>query len=179
MSKVAILLGPDFEDSEFDTPHTTLQQNDHDVTVIGTEAGQELKGKKGRVTYTADAGIDDVDPGDFDALVIPGGYSPDKLRTDQRFVDFVRRFAESDRPVAAICHAPSLLIEADVVRGRAMTSWPSIRTDLLNAGAQWVDEPVVEDGPFITSRNPDDLTAFSQAILGRIGSPAEVIESRH
>ena len=179
MSRVAILLGEDFEDSEFDTPLTTLLQSNHEVTVVGPEAGAELHGKKGRVTYTADAGIGDVDPGDFDAVVIPGGYSPDKLRTDQRFVDFVKAQIDADHPVAAICHAGSLLIEADVVRGRTVTSWPSIRTDLLNAGAQWVDQEVVEDGPLITSRKPDDLSAFSKAILARIGSPSEVIEAQH
>jgi protease I len=97
--------------------------------------------------------------------VIPGGYSPDHLRTDPAAVRFTRAMALANKPVAAVCHAPSLLIEADVAYGRQLTSWPSIRTDLINAGARWVDRSVVVDGNLITSRKPDDLAAFSDAIL--------------
>jgi len=96
---------------------------------------------------------------------IPGGHSPDRLRMDEELVDFVRRFGESGRPIAAICHGPQLLIEADLVRGRTLTSWPSIRKDLENAGASWVDREVVEDGELISSRQPQDAEAFSRAIL--------------
>jgi protease I len=172
MANVAILLEDDFEDSEFDTPRTTLLESEHQVTVIGREAGKELHGKKGRVTYTADVGIDEVSADDFDLLVVPGGYSPDKLRTDPRVVGFVRTMHDQGKPVAAICHAGSLLIEANVVRGVTLTSWPSIKTDLINAGATWVDEEVVEHGQFITSRRPDDLPAFARAILDRLGTLA-------
>jgi protease I len=100
--------------------------------------------------------------------VIPGGYSPDKLRTNDDVVAFVRELGRAEKPVAAICHAGSLLIEADLVDGSRVTSWPSIKTDLVNAGAEWVDEPVVEDGYLITSRKPDDLDVFCEAILKRL-----------
>jgi len=170
MSKVAILLGPDFEDSEFSVPRDALVDAGHDAVVVGPEKGKELTGKRGDVTFRADVGIADVDPEDFDAVVIPGGYSPDKLRTDERFVDFVSQATQRQTPIFAVCHAPSLLIEADVVRGKTMTSWPSIRTDLENAGANWVDQQVVRDAPFTTSRNPDDLPAFSKALLDELGA---------
>jgi protease I len=112
-----------------------------------------------------------VSAGDFDALVVPGGYSPDKLRTDDKVVALVRDIGTADKPVAFICHAGSLLVEADLVRGRRLTSWPSIKTDLVNAGADWVDAEVVEDGNLISSRKPDDLPAFCEAILKRVQRP--------
>ncbi len=168
MAKVAIVLGDDFEDSELETPRTSLEESEHEVVVIGTNADAELHGKKGQVTYTPDVGIDDADPDEFDLLVVPGGYSPDKLRTDPRVVGFVRTMYDQGKPIAAICHAGSLLIEANVVRGVELTSWPSIKTDLMNAGADWVDDEVVEHGQFITSRRPDDLPAFTKAVLGRL-----------
>ncbi len=165
MARIAIPLAADFEDQEFDSPRTFLTEHDHQVDVIGMEADTELEGKRGNVRTTPDRSIGDVSLDDYDAVVIPGGYSPDKLRTDQRMVDFTREAVERGMPVAAVCHAGSLLIEAGVVTGRTLTSWPSIRTDLINAGADWVDEEVVVDGNLITSRNPDDLPAFNKAIL--------------
>jgi protease I len=107
---------------------------------------------------------------EFDALVIPGGYSPDRLRMDPDMVNFVREFVRSGKVTAAVCHAPWMLAEADVIRGRTVTSWPSIKTDLVNAGAKWIDREVVEDGNIITSRKPADLTAFSETILRRLGA---------
>lgn len=107
-------------------------------------------------------------PEDFDLLLIPGGHSPDALRTNEGIVDFVRRFADSGRAIAAVCHGPQLLIEAGLVRGKKLTSWPSVRTDLENAGAHWVDREVVEDGPLVTSRKPEDLDAFNEAVLARL-----------
>jgi protease I len=110
--------------------------------------------------------VGDADPEAYDGLVLPGGVAnPDALRMDEDAVAFVKDFMESGRPVAAICHAPWTLVEADMVRGRRMTSWPSLQTDLRNAGADWVDEEVVVDGNLVTSRNPDDLPAFNDAIL--------------
>jgi protease I len=110
--------------------------------------------------------VGDADPAAYDGLVLPGGVAnPDALRLDRDAVDFVRDFVDSGRPVAAICHAPWTLVEADVVRGRRMTSWPSLRTDLRNAGAEWVDEEVVIDGGLVTSRKPDDLPAFNEAMV--------------
>jgi deglycase len=168
MAKIAFVLADDFEDSEFRQPYDTLAAAGHDLTVIGTEKGIEVKGKKGKETFVIDADPEQVSPDEFDALVVPGGYSPDKLRTDDRIVSLVRSMGESNKPVAFICHAGSLLIEADLVRGRRVTSWPSIRTDLVNAGADWVDAEVVEDANLISSRKPDDLPAFSEAILRRV-----------
>jgi protease I len=168
MAKVAFVLADMFEDSEFRVPYDRIRDAGHEITVVGEDAGEELEGKQGDEKVTPDATADSVSPGDFDALVIPGGYSPDKLRTHEGLVKFVRAFFDAEKPVAAICHAGSLLVEADAVRGRTVTSWPSVRTDLENAGARWVDEEVVEDANLITSRNPDDLDAFTAAILGRL-----------
>jgi protease I len=117
--------------------------------------------------------VDDASPSEYAALVLPGGVAnPDALRTSLSAVKFVGQFAASTRPIAAICHAPWTLVEADVLKGRRMTSWPSLRTDLRNAGAEWVDEEVVVDlsgpGPLITSRNPDDLPAFTKALVEAI-----------
>mgnify|MGYP002336063817 CR=1 FL=1 len=168
MAKVAFVLADDFEDSEFKVPYDRIREAGHDVTVVGMTAGASVKGKKGTETFTIDAAPQDVDAGEFQALVVPGGYSPDKLRTDEGIVSLVRKIAGEDRPIAAICHAGSLLIEADLVDGRRVTSWPSIRTDLENAGAEWEDREVVVDGNIITSRKPDDLDAFTAAILKRL-----------
>lgn len=168
MSKIAFVLADDFEDSEFSTPKATLTDAGHEVDVIGTEVGI-VTGKHGtQVPVTTE--VTDADPSDYAALVIPGGFSPDRLRTDDDIVSFVRAMAGRDVPVAAVCHAPSLLIEAGLVEGRTMTSWPSIRTDLGNAGADVVDRDVVIDGRFISSRNPDDLPAFTAAILEQLDS---------
>ena len=169
MARVAFVLAEDFEDSEFKVPYDRLREAGHEVGVIGREAGRELTGKKGKESFTPQLGPDQVSAADFDALVVPGGYSPDKLRMDEGVVKFVKAFFGSDKIVAAICHAGSLLVEADVLEGRTVTSWPSIRTDLVNAGADWVDKEVVVDGNLITSRKPDDLPAFCDAILDKLG----------
>ena len=168
MARVAFVLADDFEDSEFKVPYDRLTGAGHDVVVVGTEKGKEVKGKKGKETFAIEATTDMVSAEEFDALVVPGGYSPDKLRMDEGIVSFVAAFGRESKPVAAICHAGSLLIDADLVDGAKVTSWPSIRCDLINAGAEWVDEEVVEDGFLITSRKPDDLDAFCQAILRRL-----------
>src|SRR5215468_10565964 len=165
MSRIAVRLADDFEDVEFSVPLQRLRDANHEVVVIGSRTGTTVEGKRHRVKATIDAAADSVDPSDFDMLLIPGGYSPDHLRTDPAVVSFVRRFCESGRSVAAICHGPQLLIEADAVRGRRLTSWPSVRKDLENAGATWVDREVVVDGNLITSRKPEDLEAFSNAVL--------------
>ncbi len=164
MARIAFVVGPDFEDSELDVPRRTLAEHGHELVIVGSSASTELGGKRGEVTVVTDVAASDARPHDVDALVIPGGYSPDHLRTDESVVRFVRDVAARGVPVAAICHAGSLLIEADLVDGRTVTSWPSIRTDLVNAGAAWVDEEVVVDGNLITSRQPDDLPAFVAAI---------------
>ena len=169
MAHIAVPLANDFEDSEFTVPAERLRAAGHRITVIGRAAGDRVTGKRGKARVAVDASAEDVDPDDFDALVIPGGYSPDHLRTVPSVVSFVRRFCATGKLVAAVCHGPQLLIEADAVRGRTTTSWPSVRKDLENAGARWVDREVVEDGNLVTSRKPDDLDAFSEAILRRLG----------
>ncbi|HZI10194.1 MAG TPA: type 1 glutamine amidotransferase domain-containing protein [Myxococcus sp.] len=168
MARIAFIVDKDFEDSEFRVPYDSVRQAGHEAVIIGVEAGKELKGKKGKEVIQADKAVKDVSAKDFDALVIPGGYSPDHLRMDVGMVGFVRDFFQADKPVAAICHAGWMLVEADIVEGRTLTSWPSIKTDLLNAGASWVDREVVEDGNLITSRNPNDLPAFKEALLRQV-----------
>jgi len=174
MARVAMILGEQFEDSELRIPYDRLRQAGHQVTFIGVDAGRTLRGKRGKEKVSPDLSIDQANASDFDALVIPGGYSPDHLRTSIKMVGFTREMVLAGKPVAAVCHGPSMLVEADVLDGRVVTSWPSVRTDLLNAGARWVDREVVEDGNLITSRRPEDLEAFSAAIVRALkGKAAE------
>lgn len=168
-----ILLEDGVEDSEFETPLARLRDAGLDVLVAGAEADKECKGKRGG-TFRTDVAVDDVDAAQVDVLVIPGGQAPDKMRMNRGFVDLARQWVEGDTVVAAICHGPQLLIEADVVSGRRMTSWSSVRTDLRNAGAEVVDETVVVDGNLITSRKLDDLDAFCDAILQHVEAPRRV-----
>ena len=168
MARIAFVLAADFEDVEFTHPYDAAKEAGHDPVVIGTEAGEKLTGKKGEATTEVDTTVDKVTVDEFDALVIPGGYSPDKLRMDDGMVRFTREFFESGKPVAAICHAGQLLVEAGVVDGKTLTSWPSVATELKLAGANWVDQEVVTDDNLITSRNPNDLDAFTSTLLDRL-----------
>ena len=168
MAKIAFILDQMFEDSEFKFPYDGVKAAGHDPVVIGSETGKKLEGKKGNEIVDADVAISEVTPEEFDALVIPGGYSPDKLRTDPEMVEFTRSMYEAGKPVAAICHAGWMLAEADILRGKKVTSYHSIKTDLINAGAEWVDQEVVEDGNLITSRRPDDLEAFTKSLLAQV-----------
>jgi protease I len=168
MARVAFIVDDMFEDSEFRVPFDRLRQAGHQVVVVGREANKAIQGKKGLEIVTSDLSIHDVTSEEFDALVIPGGYSPDILRMDPRMVSFTREFFEAGKPLAAVCHAPWMLVEAGVAEGLTVTSWPSLKTDLINAGARWVDREVVEDGHVITSRKPADLSAFSDAILRQL-----------
>ena len=170
MARIAIALAEDFEDSEFTVPVDRLKNADHEMEVFGAKAGEIVTGKQRQARATIEHTAARIDVDEFDALLIPGGYSPDHLRTDEDVVRVVREFVESGKPVAAICHGPQLLIEADVVRGRKVTSYPSVRTDLVNAGAHWVDKAVVVDGNLITSRRPADLDAFGDALLRQLDS---------
>ncbi|MDP9066920.1 MAG: type 1 glutamine amidotransferase [Actinomycetota bacterium] len=163
--KVAFVMDEMFEDSEFRVPYERVKEAGHEPVVVGLEAGKVVSGKKGDERVTIEKAVDEVSHEDFDALVIPGGYSPDKIRINEKMVELTRGIAGDEKPVAAVCHGGWMLAEADVVRGRTVTSWPSIKTDLINAGARWVDQEVVEDGNIITSRKPDDLEAFSKALL--------------
>ena len=167
MARVAFIVGDMFEDSELQVPYDRIQETGHEAVVIGVEAGAKLEGKKG-TTVTTDVSIDDVDPSGFSALVIPGGYSPDKIRSNKKMVELTRSIFEAGKPVAAICHAGWMLAEAGIAAGKTLTSYHSIKTDLINAGANWVDQEVVEDGNLITSRTPQDLDAFTKTLLSQI-----------
>lgn len=170
MANVVVPLAADFEDSEFTVPRDRLAAAGHTITVVGAEAGVTVRGKKGKASARVDATAGTVDAASFDACLIPGGWSPDHLRTDHPTVALVETFVRSGKPVAAICHGPQLLIEAGVLRGRTLTSAPAVRTDVVNAGGSWVDREVVTDGNLITSRRPDDLDAFTGALLEALGS---------
>jgi protease I len=164
MATIAMPLAEGFEDSEFTVPYERLKRAGHKLVLIGRQKGAIVRGKRGEATAKIETTGRGLRPESFDALVIPGGHSPDALRLDEDIVDFVRGFMETHKIVGAVCHGPQLLIEADVVGGRTLTSWPSVRKDLINAGASWVDREVVKDGNLITSRKPDDLPAFVGAI---------------
>ena len=166
--KIAMLATDGFEQVELTEPKKDLENEGAQVTVLSLKPG-EIKGWK----FTdwgdkvkVDGVVADAKPEQFDALVLPGGQiNPDKLRMDKDAVAFVQKFAQSGKPTAAICHGPWMLIEAGVAKGKTMTSWPSVSTDLKNAGANWVDKEVVVDGNLITSRKPDDIPAFSNEII--------------
>jgi protease I len=179
MARVAIIVDQMFEDAELRIPHDRLKQAGHEIDLVGIEAGTQLHGKRGEEHVRTDKAARDVSADQYDALVIPGGYSPDHLRTSLDMVRLTRDMVLANKPVAVVCHGPWMLVEADVVDERVVTSWPSIRTDLLNAGARWVDREVVEDGNLITSRKPGDLEAFSRALLRQLErGVAERMESR-
>ena len=166
--KVAILATDGFEQSELLEPRKALQDAGASTEVVApkqgrirgwnhTEWGQEVP---------VDRDLQHADPAEYDALVLPGGVmNPDKLRAIPAAVNFTRSFFEADKPVAAICHGPWTVIESGAAKGHRMTSWPSLRTDLQNAGAEWVDEEVVVDGKLVTSRKPDDIPAFNRAAI--------------
>lgn len=161
---VALLATNGFEDSELEQPLEAAQNTGATVTIISEEVG-EFTGKNG-TSISADMAVQDVTADQFDALILPGGVeNPDRLRMNEAAVNLVRDFFAANKPVAAICHAPWLLIEAGVVEGRTLTSWPSLKTDLINAGADWVDEEVVVDAGLVTSRKPDDLPAFCDKMV--------------
>lgn len=171
--KVAILATEGFEQVELTEPKKALEQAGATTEVISLKPG-EIKGWKFTEwgdSVKVDRTVDEADVEDYDLLVLPGGVqNPDKLRMNDDAVAFVGDFLDSGKPVGAICHAPWTLIEADVVEGRKMTSWPSLQTDLENAGAEWVDEEAVVDGNLITSRKPDDIPAFNKKLIEALAS---------
>ncbi|HYD40524.1 MAG TPA: type 1 glutamine amidotransferase domain-containing protein [Anaeromyxobacter sp.] len=178
MARVAFIADDLFEDSELRIPWDRIREAGHEVVLVGLEKGKRIEGKKKEETFTTDVRAADVSADEFDALVIPGGYSPDKLRMDIDVVRLVRNMFTAGKPVAAVCHGPWMLVEADALDGKTVTSWPSLKTDLINAGARWVDREVVEDENVITSRKPDDLPAFSNAILRRLSPEARLGTTR-
>lgn len=170
--KIACIVADDFEDSEVRVPYERLRGAGFDVEIVGANEGEELGGKKGEVRVRVERSIDEAHVEDYDALLIPGGYSPDHLRLDERFVDFVRDFDDAKKPIAAVCHGPQILLTADRVRGRTLTAWPTVQCDLASAGANVVDREVVVDGNLVTSRKPADLEAFSRTFIEQLQSRA-------
>jgi protease I len=168
-ARVAILVEDLFEDTELTSPRDALTAAGARVVLVGPMAGKTYTGKHGGVV-TADLAAGSIRAGDIDAVVIPGGYAPDKIRLRHAMVDLVRDCMAAGKPVAAICHGPSVLINANVLKGRTLTCWPSIAVDVKNAGGRYVDRPVVEDGNLITSRKVDDLQAFNEAIMRQLRS---------
>ena len=177
--RIACLLAEGFEDSEFQIPCDWLTAAGYPIEIIGATAGDALKGEKGREVVVADLSIDEADVDDYEGLLIPGGHSPDILRADDRFVEFVRAFDATGRPIAAVCHGPQLLLSAELQGGRTLTAWPTIQGDLRQAGANVVDRAVVVDDNWITSRKPDDLQAFTSKFLEQLGELEEHGGWRH
>ncbi len=168
MSKIAVIITDMFEDAEYTKPAQAFKKAGHDLVHVGLKARQTVKGKAKQTPVKIDKAVKDVSVDDFDVLFIPGGYSPDKLRVDENAVQFVKRFVETGKPVFSICHAPQILITAQVLQGRKITSWKSVIQDVKNAGATFIDQEVVEDGNLISSRSPDDIPAFIQACLKKL-----------
>lgn len=174
--RVAVIATDGVEQSEFTEPVKALQQEGASVSIISLKKGpfKAWNHKDWGETFNADLSIEDANSEDFDGLVLPGGVmNPDKLRTNERVIAFATEFIDRAKPVAAICHGPWTLIETGKLQGRNMTSYPSIRTDLINAGVNWTDEEVVVDNGLVTSRNPGDLPAFCKKMI------EEIREGRH
>jgi protease I len=175
-ANILIIATDGFEDSELLDPRKTLIERGARVTLASLDT-KEIEGDKGQ-TITPDCAIEGVDSKEFDALLLPGGTkNPDKLRMEEQVVYTVKKFVDAGKPVAAICHGPWLLAEADVIRGRTVTGWPSIRTDLKNAGAQVVDKEAVTDGNIVTSRKPEDIPAFTEAFIQLVESVEAPMET--
>jgi protease I len=168
MAKIAVILDEMFEDVEYTEPAEAFRRAGHELVHLGLEAGAEVKGKRQGHAVRIDRAVGQVSPDEFDALLIPGGYSPDHLRGHPEPVEFTRRFMESGKPVFSICHGPQLLITAQALQGRRVAGWHSVAQDIKNAGAEFVDAEVVVDGNLVSSRNPDDLPAFIQASLDQL-----------
>ena len=172
--RIAVLATDGFEQSELIEPRRLLEAAGAEVAVIAPDSAKEIRGWKAgdwADSVKVDLSLAKAHAEDFDALVLPGGViNPDKLRLRDEAIAFIRGFGEAGKPVAAICHGPWTLIDAGLVMGRKVTSWPSLRHDLENAGAQWQDKAVVADGPLITSRRPDDIPAFTQALIERLAA---------
>lgn len=160
MANIAVMLDSGYEDSEFSVPKDKLEEAGYKLTIVGIEKGKKLSGKNNKSIAKVDVLANSLCSEDFDGLLILGGNSPDHLRIHEPIVSLVRSFNVMKKPIAAICHGPQLLIEADIVNGTRLTSWVSIKTDLQNAGATWLDEPVVVDENIITGRKPEDLDLF-------------------
>ena len=167
MSKIGVLIDNMFEDSEYKKPAAAFKKAKHELVHIGVKKGI-VKGEKTGMKVKVEKAVKDVVAGDFDALFIPGGYSPDRLRSHDEVITFVKEFAATGKPIFFICHGVQLLITADLLKGRRVTGWKSLVQDIKNAGAEYLDREVVGDGNFISSRYPGDLPAFIKASLNKL-----------
>ncbi|MEH2008857.1 DJ-1/PfpI/YhbO family deglycase/protease [Nostoc sp.] len=167
--KVAILIEQAVEDAEFTVPYNGLKQAGIEVVVLGSRVNENYKGKQGKLSIQADGTTTEAIASEFDAVVIPGGMAPDKMRRNPNTVRFVQEAIQQGKLVAAVCHGPQVLIEGDLLKGKQVTGFSAIAKDIINAGANYLDEPVVVDGNLITSREPGDLPIFTTAILSRLG----------
>lgn len=165
MSKVAFLLAGGFEDSEMQVPYDEVIKAGHQADIIGLKKHETLLGKKGSVSYAADKAVSEVHANEYDAVVIPGGSSPENLRLDPDILTFVQEADRAGKPIAAICHGPQILASAGLLKGRNITSYPPLQDDMVNAGAIFDDKEVVVDGNYITSRTPKDEPAFVRELL--------------
>ncbi|MGO9311513.1 MAG: type 1 glutamine amidotransferase domain-containing protein [Syntrophobacteraceae bacterium] len=165
MKKIAVLIGKDFEDSEYNLPAEAFKKAGYQIVHLGLKKGDTVTGKKQNTPVKIDMEADEANPLEFDALLIPGGYSPDNLRAHAGPVKFVKEFMDSGKPVFSICHGPQLLISARKLEGRKATGWKSITEDIKYAGAHYMDKEVVVDGNLVTSRQPSDIPAFIEASL--------------
>jgi protease I len=169
MAKVAFLIADDFEDSEMVNPYEAVKEAGHEVVIIGLERGAVIKGKHGTASYVADLGIAEANAADYDAVVIPGGSSPEELRVNDDVVRFVQALNDRSAVIAGICHGPQVMISADILQGHEATCFKGIRDDVKNSGATYRDEEVVVSGNLITSRTPKDEPAFIRELLAKLG----------
>ncbi|MEH2076603.1 MAG: DJ-1/PfpI/YhbO family deglycase/protease [Nostoc sp.] len=167
--KVAILIEQAVEDAEFTVPYNGLKQAGIEVVILGSRMNEKYKGKRGKLSIQADGTTTEAIAAQFDAVIIPGGMAPDKMRRNTNTVRFVQEAVQQGKLVAAVCHGPQVLIDGDLLKGKQATGFSAIAKDMINAGANYLDEPVVVDGNLITSREPGDLPIFTTAILSRLG----------
>jgi len=168
MATVAVIMDDWFEDVEYTQPAAAFEKAGHELVIIGLEKGKVVTGKRQKVQATIQRSLGDVSVDEFDALLIPGGYSPDRLRAHEMAVHFVKDFTKSGKPVFSICHAPQILITADVLKNRRITGYKSIIQDIKNAGAEFIDKEVVVDGNLVSSRDPGDIPAFIRESLQKL-----------
>lgn len=180
--RVAVLMTDGVEQVEYLQPRQFLEEQGAQVTLLSPKpGGAEVQGFNHLTpgdTFRVDKDVRDAEPADYDALLLPGGVAnPDQLRLSHDAITFIRDFAREDKPIAAICHGPWTLIDAGIVRAKHVTSWPTLKTDLVNAGAEWTDEEVVVDGRLVTSRNPHDIPAFNKALMNELAINAAAADT--
>ncbi|MGM0640802.1 MAG: type 1 glutamine amidotransferase domain-containing protein [Thermotogota bacterium] len=168
MAKVAVIIDDMFEDVEYTKPVEAYKEAGHEIVHVGVKEGKKVYGKRDKTEVVIDEDVKNVSPDDFDALLVPGGYSPDHLRANDEAVEFTKKFAETSKPIFMICHAAQLLVTADVLKGRILTGYKAIIQDIKNAGAEYQDKEVVIDDNFVSSRHPGDLPVFIEESLKKL-----------